>query len=88
MISDAIRGALSTEHTRNDIWKSDFMSKKFWNNPTAYHATAIFYDEKGCGTISDPGRNKYHSSDVVNMHVSLGFLHHLYEIAIEPLNIV
>ena len=40
-------------------------------------------------TISDLGRNQYRSADVVNMmHVSLGFPHDLYEIVIEPLNIV
>jgi len=39
-------------------------------------------------TNSDLGRNQYHSADVVNMHVSLGFPHDLYEIVIEPLNII
>ena len=64
------------------------MPASFWKKPTAYHATAIFYDQGGSGTISDPGRNQYHSADVVNMHVSLGSFHNLYEIMIEPLNIV
>ena len=65
------------------------MPASFWKKQTAYYATAIFYYHGGSGTISDRGRNQYHSADVVNMmHVSLGFPHDLYEIVIEPLNIV
>ena len=74
------------ERERNINWRSILNSS--WKTQTSYHATAIFYDDGGCGTISDPRRNQYHSADVVNMHVSLGFPHNLYEIMIEPLNIV